>query len=263
MWEFKVTCWSPAYIDFASTGNMLASFRELLSPGDKILLSCKSPFLFELEESGLGGTYKMWARTPPHSCENFPSGESQFPLIKYMHLNISCTSKSEKELLNNTWCVQSSPNSIKVVPQYSLLFCFIMLFFKNIFYWLCYYTCPIFPPSLHSILHTPSLPHSPKYSSCPWVIHISSLASTFPTLFLPSPCLFSTNHLCYLFSVPFLLLSPSHSPVDNPPCDLHSCGSVPVLVVCLVCFCFVLGVAVNNCQFAVIFPVHIFLSYFS
>ena len=58
------------------------------------------------------------------------------------------------------------------------------------------------------------------------------LGSTFPTLFLPSPCLFSTYHLCYLFSVP-LPPSPSHSLIDNP----H------VLVVCLVCsrFCFMCG----------------------
>ena len=49
----------------------------------------------------------------------------------------------------------------------------------------------------------PLPPTFPPYRSCPWVILISSLASTFPTLFLPSPCLFSTYHLCYLFSVPF------------------------------------------------------------
>ena len=47
------------------------------------------------------------------------------------------------------------------------------------------------------------------------------------------------------FSVPSLLLSPSHSTVDNPPCDLHFCGSIPVLVFGLLCFVFVLGV-VNN-----------------
>ena len=47
-------------------------------------------------------------------------------------------------------------------------------------------------------------------------------------------------------------LSPSQSPIDNPPCDLHLYGSVPVLVVCLVCSCFFLGVVVNNCEFAVI-----------
>ena len=112
-------------------------------------------------------------------------------------------------------------------------FCFVWYI-----YWLCYYSCPISAPSLNSILPTPSLPHSPPYSSCPWVILVSSLASTFPTLFLPSPCLFSTYHLCYLFSVPFPPLSPSQSPIDNPPCDHHFCGSVSVLVVCLVCFCF-------------------------
>ena len=85
------------------------------------------------------------------------------------------------------------------------------------------------PPTFH--------PTFPAYSSCPWVIHISSLTCTFPVLFSPSPS---------IFYLPFMLLilctfppsHPSHSPVDNPPCDLHFCGSVPVLVVCLVCFCF-------------------------
>ena len=100
--------------------------------------------------------------------------------------------------------------------------------------------CPV-PPL------PPSFPH---FSSCPWVIHVSSLASTFPILFLPSPCLFSAYHLCYLFSVPFPPLSPSHFPADNPPCDLYVCESVPILVVCLVCFCF-LGSVVDSCEFVV------------
>ena len=50
------------------------------------------------------------------------------------------------------------------------------------------------------------------YSSCSWVIHISSLASTFPILFLPSLCLFSTYNLCYLFFVSF--------PHSRPPTPL-------------------------------------------
>ena len=108
--------------------------------------------------------------------------------------------------------------------------------FQNIF---IDYTVTVvpFPPLTPLRPAYPLPPTFPPYSSCPWVILISSLASTFPTLFLPSPCLFSTYHLCYLFSVPFPS-SPSHAPIDNPPCDLHLYGSVPVIVVCLVCSCF-------------------------
>ena len=95
-----------------------------------------------------------------------------------------------------------------------------------------------FPPPHFTPSCPPTFSHSPPYSSCPWVILINSLASTFPTLFLPSPCLISTYHLCYLFSVPLPPLSPSCSPIDNPSCDVHFCGSVSVLVVCSVCFCF-------------------------
>ena len=42
-----------------------------------------------------------------------------------------------------------------------------------------------------------STPSCPPHISCPWVIHISSLASTFSILFLTSLCLFSTYHLCF------------------------------------------------------------------
>ena len=65
-----------------------------------------------------------------------------------------------------------------------------------------------FPPFVPCFPAHPLPPIFLPFSSCPWVIHISSLASTFPILFLPSPCLFSTYHLCYLFSVPFPPLSP-------------------------------------------------------
>ena len=78
----------------------------------------------------------------------------------------------------------------------------------------------------------------PPLSLCLWVLHISSLASPFPTLFLTFPCLFCTYHLCFLFPVPLSPFSPLPLHPVNPPCDLHISDSVPVLVVCLVCFCF-------------------------
>ena len=113
-------------------------------------------------------------------------------------------------------------------------------FIFNIFYCLCYYSCPIFSfiPLWPEHPLPPAFPH---FSSCPWIVHISSLASIFPIPFLTYPCLFSTYHYATYFlylsplSLPF---TPSHSPTFNPPCDLHFCGSVPVLVICLVCFCF-------------------------
>ena len=74
----------------------------------------------------------------------------------------------------------------------------------------------------------PLPPTFPPYSSCPWVILISSLASTFPTLFLPSPCLFSTCHLCHLFSVPF--------PPSPPPTPLLT--TLHVISISMVLFLF-------------------------
>ena len=75
-------------------------------------------------------------------------------------------------------------------------------------------------------------------SSCPWVVHISSLASPFPILFLTSPCLFHIFNVSFLFPVPFPSFTPHLLPVDNPPCDLYFCESVVILVVCLIYFCF-------------------------
>ena len=115
--------------------------------------------------------------------------------------------------------------------------------------------CPIPPPLFPSTLHFPCHPHTcPPLSSCPWVIHISSLASPFPILYLTSPCLFCTYQLCFLFPVPFLPFFPLPFLADNPPCDLHFCDSVPVVVVCLVSlFLFLfLGSVVDSSEFVVI-----------
>ena len=109
---------------------------------------------------------------------------------------------------------------------------------------------PCIPPPT-SINHPP-LVHVHGSYTC-------SLPSPFPILFLPSPGYFvPTIYASYsLYHFP-------HSPLatDNPLCDLHFCDSVPVLVVCLVCFCFViLGSVVDSCEFVAIL-LFIFLIFF-
>ena len=90
----------------------------------------------------------------------------------------------------------------------------------------------LFPSAMNTSSHL----HSLLLSSCSWVIHMSSLASPFPILFLTSR-LFCTY---YLFLIPCIFSSILSLPLPtgNPPCDLHFCNSSPVLVVCLVCLCF-------------------------
>ena len=133
--------------------------------------------------------------------------------------------------------------------KYTLL---IMLLQLSHFFSPLYYLPPCTP-------HPPAFPH---LTSCPWVIRISSLASPFPVLFLTSPV---DLYLPFMLLIPCTfspILSPPPLPTHNPPCDLHFCDSVPVLVVCLVCFCFVfLGSVVDSCEFVVIL-LFIFLIFF-
>ena len=109
-------------------------------------------------------------------------------------------------------------NTVSIHEGYLNHSYFTLLFLKHLFFYFLIYLLIMLLQLSHfrpfTQLHPAHpLPHTfPLYSSCPWVIHISSLASTFPTLFLPSPCLFSTYHLCYLFSVPFPPLFLSHPP---------------------------------------------------
>ena len=92
---------------------------------------------------------------------------------------------------------------------------------------------------LHS---TPSCPHPHSHIS---PLQFMSMSHTYKFfgfyisyIILTLPLTFFHLSSMLLILCTFPLLSPSHSPIDNPPCDLHLYGSVPVLVVCLVCFCF-------------------------
>ena len=113
-------------------------------------------------------------------------------------------------------------------------FCSVVLFLNRFIDYAI--TVVPFPPHF-----TPSCPPPPSHIPPPQFMPMGHTYKFFgfyisyTILTLP---LFSTYHLCYLFSVPFPPLSPSQSPIDNPPCDLHFCGSVSVLFVCLVFFCF-------------------------
>ena len=111
---------------------------------------------------------------------------------------------------------------------------------------LSHFSLPFIP--LHP--EPPLQPALPHLSSCPWVVHVSVLAYPFLLLFLTSACLFCTYHLCFFFPVSFPTLSPL--PADNPPCDLHFCDSVPVLVVWFVCLLACFSSVADSCEFVVI-----------
>ena len=101
-----------------------------------------------------------------------------------------------------------------------LRFCFLFLnSFKKLCIFKVYfidYAITIFPisPPLSS-LHPATLQHSPLLSSCPWVVHISSLSPPFPIPFFISPHLFYAYQLCFLFPIPPPLFLPPSSPLKT------------------------------------------------
>ena len=117
------------------------------------------------------------------------------------------------------------------------------------FYWLCYSNCPNFSSFAPLYPVPPFPPAIPSISSCPWVVHISSLATTFPILFLTSPIYFVPTNLYFSIPESFLPFSPFPLPTDNPPNELHHCDSVSVLLVCLVCL---LDSILDSCEFITI-----------
>ena len=131
----------------------------------------------------------------------------------------------------------------------AFLFFFLKCILLTMLLQLSQFFSPLSPPP-------PCIPTSsiPLLSSCPWIVQISSLASPFPILFLTVyfvPTYYASYSL-YLFP----LSSPSHSPLI--PLHVIFCGSVPVLVVCLV----FLGSVVHSCEFVVILLFIVFIFFF-
>ena len=91
---------------------------------------------------------------------------------------------------------------------------YFILFFTLYFIGYAVNRCPSFPlfPPLPS--NPNSLRQSPHHWSCPWVMHISSLASPFLILYFTSPWLFC-NYLFVLLNP----LTPPFSPIPphSPP----------------------------------------------
>ena len=119
--------------------------------------------------------------------------------------------------------------------------CF-FLFFKYVLLimllQLSHFFSPLYPPLPCTILPTStplpyfmSMGHTYKFFG----FSISHTILNLPQSILYLPCML-LNHCTFPLILP--PLSPSQPPTDNPPCDLHFCASVPVLVICLVFFCF-------------------------
>ena len=152
----------------------------------------------------------MQHKTVCHSLSLLKFIKSQISIIGFAFLRICCTdtftsgmSKIKFTSFQNpfilfSWCYLHLLNT----QAWNLKNHFWLHFFLNIFYWLCYYSCPNFPlcPPLPG---TSLLSSRTPLSSCPWVMSVSSLAFPFPILFSTSPCLFCTYQLCCLIPVPF------------------------------------------------------------
>ena len=138
-----------------------------------------------------------------------------------------------------------------VLIIFSLSFCTKWIVFLSIFYWLCYYSYPSFSP-LSPLCPAPQPSSIPPLSSCPWVVHISSL---FPIPFLISPYLFMTTN--YVSSSLYISPQSSRSPPRWNPSVWYpflwfcSCSG-GLLSFCFHCFSFLLGSFVDGCEFVVI-----------
>ena len=125
--------------------------------------------------------------------------------------------------------------SKRIAAGLALIKPFFLLYFFIFSVYFIGYAITVF--QIFSLLYPPSPLHPPTFSSCPCVVHVSSLASLFPILFLTSPHLFYACQLCFLFTVPFpATFFPSPSPLKTlhviPISLFCSCS------ICLLSFCF-------------------------
>ena len=140
------------------------------------------------------------------------------------------------------------------LPLYPMM----LSYFLNVYF--IDYAITVVPLFLPFIPLCPTTPLPPAFptplSSCPWVVHISSLASPFPILFSTFPYFVPTIYASYS-----LYLSP-HSPSSSSPLITLHVISISVILFlfqlfAFLVFIFVLGSVVDGCEFCH-FTVHIF-----
>ena len=106
---------------------------------------------------------------------------------------------------------------------------------------------------------TPIFSSNPHLSSCPWVMHVSSLPLYYLYCSLHPPVYFVFTNLSFLIPAPFPHSPASPLSTDNPPNVLHICDSVPVLLVCSVCY---LNSIIDSCEFIAILMFIILIFFF-
>ena len=147
---------------------------------------------------------------------------------------------------------------VKCYNQYIQIFfggVVLTLFFLNVNFIVFVFPSPCSPPIPYSLML-----FSVYFTDYAIIVPIFSLVPPFPPAI---PSLFTSMDHAYMFfgfSISYTILNtpqyilylpimflnpcifspilPPSLPADNPPCDVHFCDSLRVLVVCLVLFCF-------------------------
>ena len=132
--------------------------------------------------------------------------------------------------------------------SYTYIFKYILLIMLLQFsqFFLLYSASALHLPTLQALQHFPS---ASALSSCPWIVHMNSLASPFPIPFLTYPHYFMpTNYASYS-----LYLFPLIIPCPTPQKTLHVI-SISLILFCSSCFLsfLFLGSVVDSCEFVVI-----------
>ena len=177
--------------------------------GSRYILALQSAWFADVLTLGRSKAYKE-INISEKKHQGFRARNQRFHTFldrKTMWMNVDAINWNGKKLCMEATLVEKQFNFQHIVWYWcEILACWLL--FKYILI-IPLQMSQFFLPFISLCPALPSLQHLPSLSSCPWVMHISSLASPFPILFLTSPCLFCIYQLCFLFPVTFPPFSPS------------------------------------------------------